>query len=279
MRVQSWFPWNGSKRWLLPDLLEVTNWWAGEGSYIEPFVGGGSIARAIRSQHPNAPQILGDANPWLASVYEWQRLGVPYTLPENFLDVSYWRGLRDTDIPDMTVTQRATRFAVCLHTSWGNRWKTESDGSFTSSSAPVNQAWCVPDYLRGRLVQFFGTPGWLRPSDECAVGDWLTTAERARSGDLLYLDPPYTETLGYGNQTWTLSNQLDVVDLAIEKAKEGVAVVVSNHSTIERLYRRAGFKIQIISGQKAMKTRRTRDEMLAWCGLPETSWLPWDLKP
>lgn len=267
MRVQSWFPWNGSKRWLLPDLLEITSRWVVRGSYLEPFVGGGSIARAIREQQPHAPQILGDANPWLTSAYEWQRLGIPYILPENFADVHYWRGLRDSDLESLTVTQRATRFAVCLHTAWGHRWKTEGDGSFTSSSAPLNQTWCLPEYLRSRLTHFFGTPGWLQPSDECAVGDWFSTAERARSGDLLYLDPPYTEMLGYGNQTWTLSNQLDVVDLAIEKARAGVAVVVSNHSTIERLYRRAGFEIKIIGGQKATKTRRTRDEMLSWSGL------------
>jgi len=276
MRVQSWFPWNGSKRWLLPDLLEITNRWEAGGSYIEPFVGGGSIARAIRMQHPRAHQILGDANPWLMSVYEWQRMGVPYVLPENFSDLRYWRGLQDADIPDLTVTNRATRFAVCLLTAWGNRWETLADGEFKSTA---NQAWCAPEYLRSRLVQFFGTAGWLEPSDECAVGDWASTAARAQPGDLLYLDPPYTETLGYGNQTWTLSNQLDVVDLAIEKAKAGVAVVVSNHSTIERLYRRAGFEIKIIGGQKAMKTRRTRDEMLARSGLAETDWwMPWDIR-
>lgn len=277
----SWFPWNGSKRWMLPYLEEVLNSWNPRSGarYIEPFIGGGSVSYLARQVHPEVPQLVGDANPWLVSVYDWQILGLaPYSLPSNYMDVDYWRGLRDADLGSLSVTDRATRFAVCLLTAWGHRWKTEDDGRFTSSSAPVNKEWVKADYLESRLQSFFTQARWLESRDRVYAADWSVLAGEAREGDLLYLDPPYTETLGYGNLTWSLSEQLDVVDLAVDKAREGVIVVVSNHATIERLYRRAGFKVQTFPGPgKGTKTRKARDEMLAWSGVPglenEGDWL------
>lgn len=272
----SWFPWNGSKRWMIPHIAKVFSQWdpAPTARYIEPFVGGGSVSHAMRQIHPTVPHLLGDANPWLVSLYQWQVLKKPYTLPTNFADVPYWRALKDSDIPNLSTEEQANRFAVCLLTAWGNRWETQADGVFRST---VNKKWVAPSYLATRLPQFFQASNlWLTPTDPMPVTtDWQVLAEQALAGDLLYLDPPYTETLGYGNQTWDLANQLDVVDLAIAKAKQGVLVVISNHASIERLYRRAGFKIQLIDSHTSSKTRRQRQEMLATYGLTETNFFDW----
>lgn len=264
------FPWNGSKRWLLPEIQAVTAAWGGHGRYIEPFVGGGCVARMVLGQHAGVQAMLGDANPWMAAWYEWQATGQPYVLPANYADVAYWRGLTDADLFCLSLADCATRFGVCLQTAWGNRWKTEADGRFTTSSAPLQKQWCDPAYLRPKLEAMLSPdPALKGVSVRCA--DWRVLAEQAVQGDLLYLDPPYTETLGYGNQLWTLADQLDVVDLAAELVKKGVAVVVSNHADIDRLYRRAGFSVKHFQSGRATKTRANRVEMLAWANLDHRS--------
>jgi site-specific DNA-adenine methylase len=94
--------------------------------------------------------------------------------------------------------------------------------------------------------------------------DWKDSLASVKPGDLVFIDPPYPESLGYGNQFWSFSDQLDVVDWVAAAAKDGVNVVVSNMSSLERLYRRAGLKTMIFTGPKKSKARLIRSEVLAW---------------
>ena len=226
----------------------------------------------MRKLHPGAAQALGDANPWLMSAYEQQTVSAPYVLPANFADVEYWRGLTDADIPALDVSARATRFGVCLLSAWGNRWKTESDGRFTSSSAPVRKEWCTPNFLETRLKAMFSQQ-WLSAQDKAMCQSWELTLQDVQPDDLVYLDPPYPETLGYGNQLWTIGDLLDVVDWVAEH-KDRVSIVVSNVADVSRLFQRVGLKCNLVQGPKAMKTRRKRTEVIAYSILnpiePET---------
>lgn len=197
------------------------------------------------------------------SVFEWQSQPMSYQPPENFVDISYWRSLDDSHLPHLSLHERATRFAVCLLTAWGNRWKTEADGRFTSSSTPVNPKYTDPTYLGERLRKFFSVK-WLQESDVSSCQDWKAAVQRAVPGDLVYFDPPYPESLGYGNQWWSFSDQLDVVDWIADAVTREISVVVSNMATIERLYRRAGLETSVVKGPTASRTKREREEVLAW---------------
>lgn len=259
MREVGWFPWNGSKTWLLGDLELVLRRWNGQGRFIDPFVGGGSVSRLARRLFPQSPQVVADANRWLVAAYAQARSSVSYRLPSNVSDVAYWRGLTDTNFGDLNLAERATRFAVCLHSAWGNRWETRSTGEFRST---VNRRWCSEEFL-GRKVEAMFHGHWLRQSDTAEAGDWTTTVQQARKGDLVYLDPPYPEALGYGNQHWTFEDALDLLDWAVDAEHDGVSVVVSNMNALRRLYERAGLRCVTVNGPTAMKTRRLRREVLA----------------
>lgn len=234
--------------------------WSARGRFYDPFCGGGSVSYLAKQMWAGVPQSVSDANPWLMSVFEWQTADSGYRLPKNFLDTDYWRGLHDGDLAGLSPAHRATRFAVCLLTAWGNRWETQPDGRFRST---INRRYCEPTYLRQRLESFF-TVKWLSRRDSARTQNWSDALKRVSEGDLVYLDPPYPESLGYGNQWWDFSDQLDVVDWAAEATKKGVSVVISNMATIERLYRRAGFETRVLRGPAASKTRRVREEVLAW---------------
>lgn len=260
----TWFPWNGSKRWLLSELEPVLSQWDGRGRYFDPFCGGGSVSALMRRLFPRARQIVSDANPWLASAFRTQAAG-DYKLPANYGDVTYWRSLRDDQRRELSRVERATRFAVCLYSSWGNRWKTAPDGAFTQSSAPINPKWSTRTYLKPRLESMFhSSSSWLHKSDVIRHWDWKTAAFHAKPGDLVYLDPPYPESLGYGTQWWSFSDQLDIVDWVTEAIPRGIRVVVSNMATLERLYKRAGMKTRIIDYPRSSRTSRPRQEVLAW---------------
>lgn len=256
----SWFPWNGSKKWMLGSLEQVFRRWPAEGRFIDPFCGGGSVSYLAKTLWPKTAQRVSDANPWLMSVFEWQTANEVYRVPRNFLNTSHWRKLKDEDLSKLTLQEQATRFAVCLLTAWGNRWETHSTGEFRST---INGRYCDENYLRRRLEAFFGVK-WLSPRDTARSQDWTKALAAVKAGDLVYLDPPYPESLGYGNQWWDFSDQLDVVDWAADATRRGVSVVISNMATIERLYKRAGFETKVLRGPAASKTRRVREEVLAW---------------
>ncbi len=255
-----WFPWNGSKKWILKDISEILKLWTKEGDYIEPFVGSGSISYLAKKLFPEVKQIIADANPWLVSAFQCQLNNC--NVSEKFENIEYWRNLKDSDFENLTVEQRANRFAICLLTAWGNRWKSKKDGSMGSEN-PVNKKFINQEYLKNKLLDFFNKK-WLNENDQIYCCDWKDLVTKAKSKDIVYIDPPYPESLGYGNQWWSFSDQLDVIDWISDAIKKNINVVVSNMSTVERLYRRIGMKTKIVSGPRSSKTRKSREEVIAY---------------
>jgi site-specific DNA-adenine methylase len=255
-----WFPWNGSKMWLRSNLERVFRLWepSVDSRYIEPFVGGGSVSMMFRRLHPTTLQRLSDANYWLVSAYKCQIAG-NLKLSNNYTDIQYWRELSDSDFSSLTVKERMTRFFVCLLTAWGNRWQVRNDGRFSQT---INKQRCSQDYLTTKTHKIFSNC-WLSSSDTALYQKWEKAVRSAQPGDLVYLDNPYPDSLGYGG-SWTFKDQLDIIDWACDAITQDISVVVSNMSTLERLYKRGGFKTRIIQGPSANVNRATREEVLAW---------------
>jgi site-specific DNA-adenine methylase len=260
MKNNAWFPWNGSKVWLLDKISPLLSLYDGKGAYYEPFLGCGVVSEVVKSLHPNVTHNLNDINPWLISAFENQ-ISEFNNLPNNIYDVDIWRAYKDSDIPKLGTFLSSVRFAICLYSAWGNRWKSRLDGSMGNEN-PVNQKFCEKTYLDTKLKSFFSRK-WVTYGDIVTNKDWKLVVYQAKSGDLVYLDPPYPESLGYGNSTWTFSDQLDVVDFAAEAHKKGVKLIISNMSTIERLYSRVGLETFVVAGGAKTKTRKLREEVIA----------------
>lgn len=276
-----WFPWNGSKRWLLNDLIPIIEQWDGKGRYFEPFLGSGVLSAAVRSRFLDSPHFLSDLNPWLLSAFEHQKLIVlpeiaqglsaedwllqehpttSYILPENYQDYSYWRKLTDADFSSLEIKDRATRFAICLLSSWGNRWLVNKEGFFYGPLAKKEKI--PPTWMARRLMDFFSVK-WLNDQDTIRRASWEEAVSMVEPGDLVYLDPPYPETTGYEN-VWKIKDLLDVIDWSNEAIKRGVRIINSNVSDLERLYSRAGMQTKLVRFEKGCKTRRAREEVIAW---------------
>ncbi len=68
--------------------------------------------------------------------------------------------------------------------------------------------------------------------------DFREVMERAVKGDVVYCDPPYVPLSSTANFTdysqngFTMQDQIDLTNLAMELASRGIPVIISNHSTV-----------------------------------------------
>lgn len=214
--------------------------------------------------------MLGDANPWLTAYMEALRTGGAVAPPVNLEYIKALRAMPDTELDIISPEMGAIRFAACLLTSWGNRWLSRADGAVYG---PFVEEAEDPEWIRPRLATLLTPRPWMRHIERVNHGNWLETVAGATRGDVVYLDPPYPETLGYGNQPWGLEHLLDLVDWVHDQVRnpDGPHVVVSNMGAVQRLFARMGMNTKLVALRSGNKTRRQREEVLAWTGTEPTS--------
>lgn len=252
-------PYNGSKRWMLSHLEPLFRAWSGKGRFIDPFCGGGSPSWLMRKCRPQAHQILSDVDPFLLACYQVQSLGLEPKIPEDFTDLKDWYLLGDRDLPGLSTEDKALRFMITCLTAWGHRLKPKPHGTL---SFTVNPEWVTSEYLKPRLTSLLATR-WLQTTDTVLNQDWKETIRLAKSGDFVFLDPPYTETLGYSKR-WTVADQVDVWECVDKLVVQGVSVVVTNSSEMTRLYARTALSSVELARPGTGNTAKARTEMLAW---------------
>lgn len=232
-----YIPWSGTKRKHLGLLAPIFQGWVPDASsrFYDPFTGGGSVSWLMRQIFPQVSQVVGDRDPHLAALYRLQTQGAPDWNPE-WLDVHLQRSYRDVDIANLSDADKAARLIVCLKTAFGSRYETSKDGRYRSTLRTDLK----PENLR-MFLQDIWQKAWLSTADKVIEGTWIDTIGDVKANDLVFLDPPYTETIGYGTNRWTVADQVDVWEWASQKITEGVAIVVTNHSDLERLYKKTGF--------------------------------------
>lgn len=196
--MKPWSPpalrWAGSKRQLLPALIDLLPPGA---RYIEPFAGSACLFFAVRP----SGAVLGDSNRELISFYETLRRHPRLiarrahgwsTDPE-----SYYR-VRALDGGELGDVERAARFLYLNRLCFNGVYRTNRLGRFN-----------VP---RGRHTGAIPSEAALvrcaHALHRCELrhGDFERTVADAREGDVVYLDPPYTQNpehaygvYGYGS--------------------------------------------------------------------------------
>lgn len=258
MKLVQAFPWNGSKGWLVGPLEQAFNAFSPT-RYIDPFMGSGIPSKIARALWPNVPQVLGDINPWLVAFWKVCARKESLLLSPDF-SIKNYRLLEDQALITLSDSSAAERFLVCLYSAWGNRWLTASSGKFT---ATLNKNWTSYEFLAEKFRGAIERGNHLHKGDQISSLDWIKLVQEAKPGDLVYLDPPYPDSTGYGDESWTLDNTLDVLDWAVQARDHGIHVVVSNMASLTRLFERSGFSCSLHNRGPQKGTSRTRVEMLA----------------
>lgn len=94
---------------------------------------------------------------------------------------------------------------------------------------------------------FYAKPRWMHDSlvslrtrlapATFVCADWRETMETARTGDIVYCDPPYLKTFSqYSRDGFGFDDHTELAKRALALAERGVRVVVSNSLEAELLY-------------------------------------------
>jgi DNA adenine methylase len=252
--------WPGGKRKLLTHVVPLlpTTYCR----YIEPFFGGGALFFHLLPKRA----LLCDLNERLIECYLAVR-----DRPHKVIDAL--RRLKNTEenyyeirsSRRYTPHTRAAKLIYLCSLSFNGIYRENLLGTFN-----------VPyGYKTNNVV--FDPNQVLRASDALAsatilVGDFETATSAAASGDMIYVDPPYTVTHGnngfvkYNSRIFSWNDQMRLARECRRLATLGCHTIISNaaHHEIRALYR--GFKILTIARPSVMAAssgaRRTVEEFL-----------------
>jgi len=206
-------------------------------NYCEPFLGSGAVFFFL---HPQKA-ILIDKNEELINFYEVVR-DYPFELMKLVstykVDKDFYYQIRELDPKKLSKVERAARFLYLNKTAYNGLWRVNSKGKFN-----------VP-FGRYKKVQFFDRENLLRASKLLKKaliihGDFEDILKYAKSGDFIYLDPPYypiSKTSNFRNYTsegFSEKDHLRVYKVFKALSERGCFVMLSNSNTpyIRELYK------------------------------------------
>jgi DNA adenine methylase len=279
--------WAGGKRQLLPELRRFYP--PAFGQYIEPFVGSGAVFFDLYStgRLDGHDTILIDSNPDLIGCYEMVRdhLGAVATALAAMAErhqrdpVGHYYGIRDQSFnplrerrrrPDGRIAYTPEMAAMLIYlnrTGFNGLFRVNAAGAF---NVPLGR------YVRPRILD---ADRLMRASEalrsrgvRLTFGSFMLAADHARSGDFLYIDPPYAPVSRTANFTsytaggFNEDDQRRLQRMVVSLARRGCRVLVSNSATsaIESLYgsnraaRAAGLRAWKVTARRAINSDASR---------------------
>lgn len=239
--------WAGGKSQMLGELLPRVP--KKYGRFIEPFFGGGAMFFALRP----ANAIIADSNPELINLYRTVAFnvdGVIACLKKHKNDEDWFYEVRAQDATKLSPEQAAARTIYLNKTCYNGLYRVNKKGGFnTPYGRYVNPRICDEEGLcsASSLLQ--------RATIVC--GDYKTVLrEHARSGDFVFLDPPYlpvSVNSDFKRYTKEQFHEEDHVALAEEVNRLhglGCPVILtnSNHPLVHDLY--GHYEIDVINTKR-----------------------------
>lgn len=237
--------WAGGKTQLLPQLDALIPKFD---RYFEPFLGGGALFFRLSSQFQFSAY-LSDANSELVNTFnivktrveELIKLLEKYEKAYRRNPNSYYYSLRSEQPADKL--EVAARFIALNKTCYNGLYRVNKSGKF---NVPIgryrNPTICDKDQLRNASAAMNCS------SARIAVADYQQALKKARSGDFVYLDPPFmplsttANFVDYTRDGFGEKDQIKLAHLFCELDKKGCKVLLSNSDTrfIRELY--SGFE-------------------------------------
>ena len=233
--------WVGGKRQLLRQFRElglyppedfnpITN------SYYEPFVGGGAVFFDLLPKNAE----LSDLNNELVTTYNVIKNNVDeliQSLQKHIYDKEYYLKVRAKKIEDLSDVEIASRFIFLNRTGFNGLYRVNKSGQFNVPFGRYNNpVICDEDNLR-------------RVSDALqdvtiTHQDYKHVLKTAKSGDFIYLDPPYypinatSSFTSYTAEGFLEKEQTELRDTFVKLHEKGCFVMLSNSDTpfINELY-------------------------------------------
>lgn len=258
-QLKPFIRWAGSKRLLLPELSahvpETFN------TYIEPFLGGGSLYLHLAPKRA----LLGDMLEPLTTT--WQAVkDDPEALANAVSAIATDRITHNTirlSRPSHPLEQ-AARFLYLNRTSYGGLWRVNLDGQF---NVPWSEPKSATPLDRVNLTAAGAMMSETQVEIHCT--DFTSLTHRASSGDLVFLDPPYSKAsarrpfIHYNEQLFDWSAQLRLAQEAERLRRLGAHVLLTNstHPEIATLY--PNFKYVDLERQSSLSRSTVRKSQIS----------------
>lgn len=224
--------WPGGKRALTRHIVPLLQGFTG--TYYEPFAGGAAVFFHLRP----ARAIVSDADEELISCYQQvrdepgaviRRLKRLRNSEDDYYQIREWT--------PRSAAARAARLIYLCSLSFNGIYRRNLRGRF---NVPYGHKTHIDPCDE---VRIFKASAALRDVTLSSL-DFERALKSAKSGDFVYLDPPYTVAHGnngfvkYNAKIFSWDDQIRLASLAEALARRGCAVVVSNadHPSIDALY-------------------------------------------
>ncbi len=205
------------------------------GKYIEPFLGGGAVFFHLEPER----SILSDLNSNLIEVYAAIREN-----PKKIRDLlegyhsrhnkEFYYSVR-SKIPDKKF-ERAARFLYLNRSCWNGLYRENLKGEFN-----------VPIGTKTQIIsenESFEHISLLLKNSEIFCSDFEQSISKAVSGDLVFVDPPYTTAhnnngfIKYNQKIFSWDDQIRLRNALINAAQRGAIVISTNanHKNVRELY-------------------------------------------
>jgi DNA adenine methylase len=230
--------------------------------YFEPFLGGGSVF--FGSKTANA--FLSDANGWLIDTYravrdDWKTVASHLdAMPNTREDFLRYRSVSPASL---CLSERAALLIYLNKTCFRGLFRVNRRGEFNVPYGAYSRRYYDPELLAAASTA-------LQSADleNCRFEDAVS---KTKSGDFVYLDPPYVKLGGYSDFNRYTSDQFREADqrrlgdVCRELTSRGVYWLLSNSDTplVRDIY--DGYVIQRISARREINlssAERDVDELL-----------------
>jgi DNA adenine methylase len=227
--------WAGSKRFLLPQLVELLP--SKFGTFHEPFLGSGALFFLISPSRAFLSDSCGELIDSYISVRDNPKAVLRYLLPLSPNRTLYYK-IRDN--PSRGRFKRAAEFIYLNKTCWNGLYRVNSSGKFNVPyGLPRSKTLIDPSNLRSCAASL-GKPGVAIERTDFSI-----VLDRIEKNDLVYLDPPYV--IGHSNNgfrdynevLFSWEDQVRLADTARRLVSSGAHVLITNayHAAINILYR------------------------------------------
>lgn len=234
--------WAGGKRALL---AEITRRFPADfGTYFEPFLGGGAVYFSLPDSQP---KIGNDANSELIDTYLAIRDDVDAVLLElrkfrntkaDYLAIRAWD--RSPQFKRRNRFTRAARFIFLNKCGFNGLHRVNSDGQHNVPYGYSPKADFVQEANLRRVADFLKAKTVKRNNAaRLTSGDYQQCVKSAKSGDFVYLDPPYqpisktSAFVSYLEGGFSLDDQRELRDVIVDLTSRGVKVLLSNSDAKE----------------------------------------------
>jgi len=243
----------------LPDRNDI------KGTYIEPFVGGGSVFFSMNSDNA----LISDLNPDLITLYRGVKL-YPHKVWEIFKSfptgkIAYYN-IRNNTSESMPLYYRAARILFLNRTCFKGMWRHNRQGSFNVGYGGEERRWVI---THENIIELSNI---LRKA-QIFNNDFGDIILNASKNDFLFLDPPYKpgekdlHELHYCNGKFLFDEQIRIADTLkrLPKYKKiRWAMTNSSHKDILKLYK--GFNIKTIpfgtSDKPGIQTKNPKEVLI-----------------